>query len=64
MRIGVLTGDGEMYLFLVKKEIKEENIEEFLWNQLGISPENFNWQVLTNDGGQPRPALNFRIVEA
>ena len=63
MNIGVLTSDGEMYLFIVKKKLKDDEIEEFLSNEMDLSPENFNWQVLLNEQGSNEGFLNFRIVE-
>ena len=62
MNIGVLTSDGEMYLFIVKKKLKDDEIEEFLSNEMDLSPENFNWQVLEKDQCGSG-FINFRIVE-
>jgi hypothetical protein len=63
MEIGVLTSDGVMYLLLVKKKIKDDDIGDFISEELGESANCFNWQVLKTDDGQPNPTLNFRIVE-
>jgi hypothetical protein len=52
MNIGVLTGNGELFIFKILDEKKLEDsdgsrdIEGFLCNELGMSSEEFNWQVL------------------
>ena len=62
MNIGVLTGDGTMYLYIVNKKIKNDEIEEFLSNHIDLSPGNFNWQVLESEQCGSG-FVNFRVVE-
>jgi hypothetical protein len=63
MNIGVLTSDGCMYLFVVKKKIEDEDIEQFISNKLeGMSPNDFTWQVIESEQCGSG-FLNFRIVE-
>ena len=71
MNIGVLTENGEMFIFLVdEKKFKvkadqdtyNESIEEFLSNQLDLGSGQFNWQELESEQNGSG-FVNFRIIE-
>ena len=61
MKIGVLTGMGEMYLIDAPKMgvVADEDLAEIISEIIEENSGNFNWQVLTekHDG-----TLNFRII--
>ena len=61
MNVGVLTSEGEMYLFVFRKKMQASRLEEWISDEIGISSENFNWQVLGVANGDN--FLPFRIVE-
>lgn len=61
MNVGVLTSEGEMYLFVFRKKMQPCRLEGWIGEELGISHNDFNWQVL--DVADQCGHLPFRVIE-